>query len=92
MMKGLDSLDIPYGHPGGGFFIWADISRFGLSASDFCHQLLLEANVLMFPGTSFGERWKNYVRISILEDEHRLEEAIERIRRFEQKIQGDVST
>jgi aminotransferase len=92
MMKGLDSLDIPYGHPGGGFFIWADISRLGLSASDFCHQLLLEAKVLMFPGTSFGERWKNYVRISILEDEHRLEEAIERIRRFEQKIQGDVST
>ena len=89
MMKGLDSLDVPYGHPGGGFFIWADISRFGLPASEFCRRLLLESKVLMFPGTSFGERWKNYVRISILESEQCLAEAIERIRRFGQKIQGE---
>ena len=89
MMKGLDSLDIPHGHPGGGFFIWADISRFGLPASEFCRRLLLEAKVLMVPGTSFGERWKDYVRISILENEQRLAEAIERIRSFAPNIQGE---
>ena len=89
MMKGLDSLDVPYGHPGGGFFMWADISRFGLPAGEFCRRLLLEAKVLMFPGTSFGERWKNYVRISILENEDRLAEAIGRIRSFAQKIRDE---
>ena len=92
MMDGLSSLDIPYGHPGGGFFMWADISRYGLPASEFCRRLLLEAKVLMFPGTSFGERWKNYVRISILENEQRLADAIERIRGFAQKIQDEGRT
>lgn len=88
MMEGLDSLPIPYGHPGAGFFIWADISRFGLPADEFCQRLLLEGKVLVFPGTSFGDRWKNYVRISILEPEERLTEAVERIRRLGEKIQG----
>ncbi|MFC1662430.1 pyridoxal phosphate-dependent aminotransferase, partial [Gemmatimonadota bacterium] len=32
MMAGLDSLEIPYGYPGGGLFLWADVSRFGLDA------------------------------------------------------------
>jgi aminotransferase len=91
MMEGLDSLEIPYGHPGAGFFVWADISRFGLPADQFCLRLLQEAKVLMFPGTSFGERWRDYVRISILESEERIAEAIERLRRFGEKIAGGTS-
>jgi aspartate/methionine/tyrosine aminotransferase len=82
MMEGLDSLGIRYGHPGAGFFIWADISRFAVPADEFCRRLLLEARVLMFPGTSFGERWKDYVRISILEPVERIAEGIERMRAF----------
>jgi aminotransferase len=86
MMEGLDSLGIPYGHPGAGFFIWADISRFGMPADEFCRRLLLEARVLMFPGTSFGERWRHYVRISILEPVERIAEGIERIKAFSESI------
>jgi aminotransferase len=82
MMKGLDSLQIPYGHPGGTFFMWADISRFGLPSEEFCRRLLLERRVLFFPGTAFGQRWKLYVRISILQSEERIAEAIERVRNF----------
>jgi aminotransferase len=86
MMAGLDSLGIRYGHPGAGFFIWADISRFGLPADEFCRRLLLETRVLMFPGTSFGESWRDYVRISILEPVERIEEGIERIRAFSESV------
>jgi aminotransferase len=82
MMKGLDSLGIPYGHPGGTFFMWADISRFGLVAEEFCRRLLLESRVLFFPGIAFGQGWKHYVRISILQSEERIAEAIERVRDF----------
>jgi aminotransferase len=89
MMEGLDSLDVPFGHPGAGFFVWADISRFGLPADQFCLRLLQEEQVLMFPGTSFGERWRDYVRISILESEEKIAEAIERLRRFGEKITGE---
>ena len=79
MMHGLDSLGIPYGRPGGGFYIWADISRFGLPAADLCRRLLVEGKVLIFPGSSFGERWSGYARISLLQPENRLREAVRRM-------------
>ena len=82
MSEGFDRLGIPYGKPGGGFFLWADVARFGIGAETFCRRLLTEERVLMFPGTAFGERWSDYVRISLLQPEERLEEALTRIERF----------
>jgi len=79
MMAGLDSLRIPYCHPGGGIFLWADVSRFGMDAEHFCYQLLEKTGVLMFPGSSFGEKWKNWVRISLLAPEDRIECALDRM-------------
>jgi aminotransferase len=86
MMAGLDSLGIPYAHPGGTFYIWADISCFGLSADDFCHRLLSSERVLMFPGTAFGQKWHNYVRISMLQDETRITEGFERLSHFVESL------
>lgn len=82
MTAGLDALSIPYGKPGGGFFVWADISRFGIDAETFCRRLLKEARVLMFPGTAFGAKWSHFVRISLLQPEPKIEEALDRIREF----------
>jgi aminotransferase len=82
MMSGLDSLGIPYGFPGGGIFMWADVSRFGLDAENFCYQLLDKTGVLMFPGRSFGERWKNWVRISLLAQEEQIGNAFDRMSGF----------
>ena len=82
MMEGLDSLGIPYGYPGGTFFVWADVSRFGLPAEEFCRRLLVGERVLLFPGTAFGARWQGYVRISILQPEERIAEGVERMCRF----------
>ena len=86
MMTGLDSLGIPYGHPGGTFFIWADISHFGMAADDFCHRLLTDKRVLVFPGTAFGQKWRDYVRISILQSESRIVEGLERLSRFTESL------
>lgn len=82
MMAGLDSLGIPYGYPAGGIFLWADVSRFGLDAEQFCYQLLEKTGVLMFPGRSFGERWKNWVRISLLAPEEKIAKAFDRMSGF----------
>ncbi len=86
MMEGFDSLGIPYGNPGGAFYIWADISRFGLSADDFCHRLLIDERVLTFPGTAFGQKWRDYIRISMLQSEARLAEGLKRIRNFSESF------
>lgn len=82
LLDGLASLGIPVAAHGGGFFVWADISRFGMPAAVFCRRLLLEARVLVFPGTAFGESWSDWVRISMLQSEDSIEEALTRIRRF----------
>lgn len=86
MTTALEQYEVPYGKPGGGFFLWADISKFGLDAENFCHQLLTEERVLMFPGTAFGENWKSYVRISLLQPKEKMHEATERIGSFLRKL------
>ena len=82
LLDGLADLGIPTAAHGGGFFVWADISRFGLPAEAFCRRLLSEARVLMFPGTAFGQRWDRHARVSMLQSEARIAEALERIRAF----------
>jgi aminotransferase len=82
MMAGFDRLRITYSHPAGGFYLWADVSQFGLPAEPFCRRLLETVRVLMFPGTSFGKKWGAYVRVSYLQPESRLTEALDRIERF----------
>ena len=82
LVDGLEKMGIPTAAHGGGFFVWADISRFGLPAERFCRRLLTEARVLVFPGTAFGASWTKWARISMLQSEERIEEALHRMARF----------
>jgi aminotransferase len=82
LLDGFDELAIPYGPHGGGLFVWADVSRFGIGAEAFCYRLLEETGVLMFPGNSFGDRWQNWVRVSLLAPEESVTAAIGRIQGF----------
>ena len=83
LLDGFARLGIPTAAQGGGFFVWADISRFGLPAESFCRRLLTEARVLIFPGIAFGERWDHYARVSMLQSEERIGEALERMASFD---------
>ncbi len=82
LLDGFAELGIPHGPHGGGLFLWADVSRFAIGAEAFCYRLLDEAGVLMFPGNSFGDRWENWVRVSLLAPEESVREAIGRMRGF----------
>ncbi len=48
----------------GAFYLFPNISRYGLSSRDFCLKLLNDYNVLVVPGTAFGETGEGYIRIS----------------------------
>ena len=39
LCEGLDQLNIPYSEPQGGYYVYADVSKTGLSATDFCLKL-----------------------------------------------------
>lgn len=79
LLEGLDKMGFAYGEPRGGLFVWADSSSTGIHAAELSYLLLKEAGVLIFPGTAFGEKWREYVRITLLEPIEVLKEAVERM-------------
>jgi aminotransferase len=78
-MRALDELGLSYGHPGGAFYIYANVSSTGMPAPQLCETLLREARVLVFPGTMFGDEDDRYVRFSLLQPLDRIAEAAERM-------------
>jgi len=79
MLGGLRRLGFQCSEPLGAFYIYANASATGLSAFELSYLLLREAHVLIFPGTAFGERWIDWLRVSLLQPEDVLREALERI-------------
>ncbi len=79
LLDGLDRMGFAYGEPRGGLFVWADSSSTGIHAAELSYLLLKEGRVLIFPGTAFGEQWREYVRITMLEPIDTLEAAVERM-------------
>ncbi len=69
--------------PDGAFYIYADISQHSQDSDDFSHRLLHEAHVAAVPGLDFGPAYaKKMLRFSYSTSLERLEEAVERMRRF----------
>ena len=56
----------------GAFYLFPSIKRFNLSSRDFCLKMLNEYNVLVVPGTAFGDSGEEYIRISYAASMERL--------------------
>ncbi len=78
-MAALDALGFTYGHPGGAFYVYTNVSHTGRSSPEFCEALLREARVLVFPGTLFGDKGDKHIRISLLQPADRIREAFARM-------------
>ena len=79
LLAGLDRMGFAYGEPRGGLFVWTDSSSTGIHAAELSYLVLKEGRVLVFPGTAFGEKWRDYVRITLLEPISTLRAAVERM-------------
>jgi L-glutamine---4-(methylsulfanyl)-2-oxobutanoate aminotransferase len=64
--------------PQGSFFAWLPVPA-GYTSQSFADKLLNEADVAVAPGKGFGEFGEGYIRVGLLVDEDRLEEAVQRI-------------
>ncbi len=82
ILAGLDRLGITYGHPGGGMYVYANVSSTGLDAETFCYELLRKEQVMVFPGTMFGDPGNRHIRITLLSPKEAIEEALTRLSRF----------
>jgi LL-diaminopimelate aminotransferase len=72
---------IRFAVPEGAFYIWAHVPGKATSA-DFCRDLLEGCGVVVTPGTGFGRYGEGYFRISLTTPDRRLDEALERMRKF----------
>jgi aminotransferase len=89
LMEGLTRLGLTYTEPQGGFFVYTNAASSGLSAFELSYLLLKEGHVLIFPGTAFGEKWSDWLRISYLQTEEKLEEALARMGVILARVRGD---
>jgi len=81
-LRGLDEIGIPYFHPAGTFYVFADITSVGMDSNELCLKLLEDARVFVYPGSQFGPAGDGYVRISLLAPTPHLIEGLNRIGRF----------
>jgi alanine-synthesizing transaminase len=77
--RGLDRLGWSYDRPRAGMFVWARVSDAhlkGQSTLDFCLRMLEEGMVALAPGKAFGDLGEGFVRIALVENEQRLDQAM----------------
>lgn len=76
----------------GAFYAFPNIQAFGKSSYDFAIELLEETHVAITPGSAFGSMGEGYLRISFAQSEEILQEAIDRIAAYVEKIAQKKST
>ena len=65
-------------------FVWAPIPEpfRAMGSLDFSKRLLREAGVAVSPGIGFGDQGEGFVRFALVENKHRIRQAVRGIRRF----------
>jgi len=65
-------------------FVWAPIPEplRQLGSLEFAKRLMTEAKVAVSPGLGFGEAGEGFVRFALVENRHRIRQAVRGIRRF----------
>ncbi len=82
LMRGLKRLGWQAEPPKAGMFIWAKIPESqlqGRTSMEFTMWLIDKAEVAVSPGDAFGPGGQGYVRIAMVENEHRIRQAIRNI-------------
>jgi len=74
--------DIP--PPPASMFAWAPLppALQHMGSLEFSKQLLTHADVAVAPGVGYGEQGEGYVRIAMVENEHRLRQAARNVKRY----------
>ena len=77
--------------PFGAFYVFPSIQEFGMTSDEFATRLLKEEKVAVVPGTAFGACGEGFLRISYAYSLENLKIAIERIKRFVERVREEKS-
>ena len=82
LVRGLNRIGWSVDYPRATMFAWAKIppAYLGMGSLEFSKLLLRDAKVAVSPGIGFGEGGDDYVRFALVENEHRIFQAVRGIR------------
>ena len=89
LMKVLKDLGLPCFVPYGAFYIFPNITEFGLTSEEFATRLVQEEKVAVVPGSAFGESGEGFIRISYAYSIEELKEAFEHIKSFIERLRAE---
>lgn len=89
ILDAFKEMGLPCFEPYGAFYVFPDISEFGLHSEEFCQKFLEEENVAIVPGVAFGECADNYVRISYACSLNEIREAMKRLSKFLKRLRSN---
>jgi alanine-synthesizing transaminase len=94
LLDGLRRLGWEVPTPRAGMFVWAKVPEpwaSEMQTLDFAMMLLEKGDVAVSPGVGFGPAGEGYLRLALVENEHRLRQAVRQIARClnrESKLKG----
>jgi alanine-synthesizing transaminase len=95
LCEGLSRLGWNITPPKAGMFVWApipDLWRQRMSTMDFGMMLLEKGNVAVSPGSGFGPAGEGFLRMSLVENEERLKQAVRQIKNCLRDAEANYST
>ena len=85
IVGGFNELGLKCFEPRGAFYAFPNITASGMDEHEFAEKLLAEEKVAVVPGSAFGPSGKGFVRASYATAYEKIEDALERIRKFMQR-------
>ena len=80
VLQRLTAMGLSCPAPLGAFYVFPDISRFGMPSDAFCTRMIREAGVAAVPGSCFGA--EGFIRLSYCYSMEQLSEGLNRLERF----------
>lgn len=80
----LREMGLTFPEPKGAFYVFPDITRFGMDSGEFCTRLIQEAKVATVPGSCFGA--EGHIRISYCCSDENLRKGMDRLEEFLKKV------
>jgi len=91
LVQGLRRVGWDVESPRAGMFLWApipDVWRQRMCTMDFAMMLLEKGDVAVSPGSGFGDSGEGFLRMSLVENENRLRQAVRQIQRCLKEADG----
>ena len=83
LINGLNRAGWKTESPKATMFVWSQVpEKFrSMGSLEFCKYLLKEAGVAVSPGVGFGEGGDEFIRFALVENEHRIRQAVKGIKK-----------